>query len=166
MSTQWLPGGVHTATDVRCVENLASLSEVKDLKSSSRVAGRWQCGVLKTSTVAETMVYRERTRIAPYLGPDRIDLLFATKELAQDMQTLSMLSTLRLRRFAWYLVGAADVSPFFAYSDEPGTMLVWTDADWSGTGLTCKSTSAGAVQLEYYGIESWSVVQQVQLGQE
>ena len=40
-------------------------------------------------------------------------------------------------------------------------MLVWTDADWSGNELTCKSTSAGAVQLKYYGIEAWSVVQQV-----
>ena len=29
----------HTATDVRCVDNLASLSEVKGLKSSSRVGG-------------------------------------------------------------------------------------------------------------------------------
>ena len=27
--TQWLPGGVHMATDARCVENLAGLSEVK-----------------------------------------------------------------------------------------------------------------------------------------
>ena len=27
--------------------------------------------------------------------------------------------------------------------------------------MTCKSTSAGAVQLENYGIEAWSVVQQV-----
>ena len=71
------------------------------------------------------MVHREGTRTALYLGPDRFDLLFATKELAQDMQTRSMLSTLRLRRSAWYLVGAADVSPFFAYSDEPGTMLGW-----------------------------------------
>ena len=70
-------------------------------------------------------------RIALYLGPDRFDLLFATKELARDMQTLSMLSTLKLRRFAWYLIGAADVSPFFAYSDEPGTMsgLVLTGAE-------------------------------------
>ena len=40
-------------------------------------------------------------------------------------------------------------------------MLVWTDADWSGNELTRKSTSAGAVQLECYGIEAWSVVQQV-----
>ena len=29
VSTQWLPGGVRMATDARCVENLASLSEVK-----------------------------------------------------------------------------------------------------------------------------------------
>ena len=53
------------------------------------------------------------------------------------------------------------MSPFFAYSDEPGTMLVWADADWSGNELLCKSASAGAVQVEYYGIEAWSVVQQV-----
>ena len=74
---------------------------------------------------------------------------------------LSMLSTLKLRRFAWYLVGAADVSQFFAYSDEPGTMMVWTDAHWSGKELTRRSTSAGAVRLECFGIEAWSVVQQV-----
>ena len=38
--------------------------------------------------------------------------------------------------------------PFFAYQDEPSTVLVWTDGDWSGNAVTCKSTSAGAVQLE------------------
>ena len=161
VSTQWLPGSARMATDVRCVENLASLSEVKGLKSSSQVAGRGQCGVLKTLTATKVMVRREDMRIAPYLEPDRFHLLFATKELARDMQTLSMLSTLKLRRFGWYLIGAADVSPFFAYSDEPGTMLVWTDADWSGNELTCKSTSAGAAQLEFYGIKAWSAVQQV-----
>ena len=146
------------ATDARCVEYLAGLSEVKDLKSSFRVAGRRQSSVLETSTATESMVRRAGTRTALYLGPDRFDLLFATKELAQDMQTLSMLSALRLRRSAWYLVGAADVSPFFAYSDGPGTMLVWADAGWSGHEMTCKSTSAGTVQLavqpEFYGIEA------------
>ena len=100
-------------------------------------------------------------RAVPFLGPDRFDLLFATKELGQDMQALSMLSMLKLRRSAWYLVGAADVSPFVACSDEAGTMLVLADADWSGNEMTCKSASAGAVQLEYHGIETWSVVQQV-----
>ena len=107
------------------------------------------------------MVHREGMRVAPYLRPDRFDLLFATKEFAQHILALSMLSTLKLRRFAWYLSGAADVSPFFAYSDEPGTMLVWADADWSGNKMTCKAASAGAVQPENYGIEAWSVVQQV-----
>ena len=48
-----------------------------------------------------------------------------------DVQTPSMLSMLRFRRLAWYVVGGADLSPFFAYSVEPCTMLVWADVDWS-----------------------------------
>ena len=72
-----------------------------------------------------------------------------------------MLLTLELRLFAWYPIGAADVGLFFAYQDEPNTVLVWTDGGWNGNELTCKSTSAGTVQLVYYGIEAWSVVQQV-----
>ena len=153
VSTQWSPGGVHVATDARCVENLAGLFEVKVLKPSSRCSGCRQRGVLGVSSFTETMVHREGMKVAPYLEPDRLHLLFATKELVRDMQTLSMLSMLKLRRFAWYFSSAADVSPFFAYSDEPGTMLVWTVADWSGNELTCKSASAGAVQLEYQGIK-------------
>ena len=51
VSTQWLPGSARMATDASCVENLAGLSEVKGLKSSSRVAGRGQRGVLEMSTV-------------------------------------------------------------------------------------------------------------------
>ena len=161
VSTQWLPGSVHMATDARCVENIAGLSEVKGLKRNSRASSRGQRGVLETSTATETAVGREGARIALYLGPDKFDLHFATKELARDMQALSVLSTLRLRRFAWYLVGAADVSPFFVFSDEPGAISVRADVDWSGNEMTYKSTSAGAVQLKNYGIEAWSVVQQM-----
>ena len=112
-------------------------------------------------TAAEGTAFRRGTGIALYLGPDRFDLQFATKELAQDMQTPSKLSMLRLRRFVPYLLGAADVGPFFAYQDEPNTVLVWTDGDWSGNAVTCKSTSAGAVQLGSRTIETWSVNQQV-----
>ena len=45
VSTHWLPGCVHTATDVRCVENLAGLSEVKGLKSilESQAVGSTVC---------------------------------------------------------------------------------------------------------------------------
>ena len=47
---------------------------------------------------------------------------------------------LRLRRFVGYLFGAADVGPFFAYQEEPNTVLVWTDGDWSGNAVTRKSS--------------------------
>ena len=104
--------------------------------------------MLELLTAAEVTVFRRGTGIASYLGPDRFDLQFATKELVQDMQTPSKLSMLRLRRLVRCLFGAADV------------MLVWTDGDWSGNAVTCKSTSAGAVQLVSHTIETWSVNQQ------
>ena len=80
-------------------------------------------------------MFRRGTGIALYFGPDRFDLHFATKGLAQDMQTPSKISMMRLRR-----VVRADVGPFFACQGEPNTVLVWTDGDWRGNALTCKST--------------------------
>ena len=120
--------------------------EVKGAKPSptpsSRATARGQRDVLELLTAAEATVFRRGTGIALYLGPKRFDLQFATKELAQGLQTRSKVSMLRLRRFVRYLLGAADVGPFFAYQDDPNTVLVWTDGDWSGNAVTCKSTSA------------------------
>ena len=132
-------------------KSLASLLEVKGAKPSptpsSRATGRGQRDVLELLTAAEATVFRRGAWISLYLGPDMFELQFATKELAQDMQTPSKLSMLRVRRFVRYLLGAADVGPFFANQDEPNSVLVWTDGDWSGNAVTCKSTPAGAVQL-------------------
>ena len=131
--------GVHMAPDAKHVENLASLLGVKGATPSptpsSRASGRGQRDVLQLLTAAEATVFRRGTGIALYLGPDRFDLHVATKELAQDMQTPGKLSMLRLRRFVRYLLGAADVGPFFAYQDEPNTVLVWNDGDWSGNAV-------------------------------
>ena len=137
---RWSEEGVHMAPDAKHLENLASLLEVKGAKPSlsSRATGRGQRDVWEPLTAAEATVFGRGTGIAVYLGPDRFDLQFATKELAQDMQTPGKLSMLRLRRFVRYLVGAADVGPFFAYQGEPNTVLVWTDGDWSGNAVTCK----------------------------
>ena len=99
-------------------------------------------------------MFRRGTGIALYLGPDRFDLQFATKELAQDMQMPSKLSMMRPRRVVRYLLGTADVGPFFACQSEPNTVLVWTDGDWSGNAVTCKSTSAGAIQRGSHTIET------------
>ena len=77
------------------------------------------------------------------------------------MQMPSKLSMMRLRRVVRYLLGTADVGPFLACQSEPNTVLVWTDGDWSGNAVTCKSTSAGAIQRSSHTIETWSVNQQV-----
>ena len=82
-------------------------------------------------------------------------------EFAQDMQTPSKLSMMRLRRVVRYLLETADVGPFFANQPEPNTVLVWTDGDWSDNPVTSKSISAGAIQLGSHTIETWGVNQQV-----
>ena len=144
--------------DARHVENLASLLETQGAKSRSTPSFRAiECGqrdMLELLTAAEATVFRRDTGIALYLRPDRFDLQFATMELAQDMQTPSKLSMPRLRRIVRYLLGAADVGTFFAYQDESNAVLVWTDDDWSGNSVTCKSTPAGAVQLGSHTIET------------
>ena len=132
VNSQWSPRSARMMTHTECVENLAGLSAVRRLKPSSRASGRGQCSVLETSTAAESVVRRKGTRIALYLEPDRFDLQFATKELTHDVETPSVLSTLKPRRVAWYLVGGADLSPFFVWSDEPGAISVQADVDWSG----------------------------------
>ena len=150
VNSQWSPGSARRMTDAECVENLAGLSAVQELKPSSRASGRGQCSVLETSTAAESVVHRKVVQ-------------FSTKELTHDVQTPSMLSMLKPRRVAWYLVGGADLSPFFVCLDEPGATSVQADVDWSGNEMTCRTTSAGAVQLESHEIEAWSMIQQVVL---
>ena len=81
---RWSEEGVHMAPDAKHVENLANLLEVKGAKPSptpsSRATGRGQRDVLELLSAAEATVFRRGTGIALYLGPDRFDLQFATKE--------------------------------------------------------------------------------------
>ena len=63
-------------TDAECVENLAGLSAVTELKPNSRASRRGKCSVLETPTAAESVVHRKGTKIALYLEPDRFDLQF------------------------------------------------------------------------------------------
>ena len=143
---------------------MASLLEVKGAKQSptpsSRATGRGQRDVLELLTAAEATVFRRGTGIALYLGPDRFDLQFATKELAQDMQTLSKVVDAESQTVC-QVSSRCGIGPFFAYQGEPNAVLVWTDGDWSGNAVTFKSTSAGAVQLGSHTLETWSVNQPV-----
>ena len=124
---KWSTEGVHLTPDAKHVENLAGLLEVKGAKPSptpcSRATGRGQRDVLEPLAAAEATVFRRGTGIALYLGPDRFDLQFATKELAQDMQTPSKLSMMRLRR------------PVLAWHGRRGTFLRLSDGAEHGTGL-------------------------------
>ena len=141
-------------------ENLAGLCAVRCFKPSSRASGPGQRVWRRRRQLQKPWCAAKARKLSRTSAPDKFDLQFATKEL-KTCRRRAWLSTLRLGRFVWYLVGTAGVRPFFAYPDEPGTMSVWTDADWSGNAVTCRATSAGAVQLESHEIEAWSMIQQM-----
>ena len=84
------------------------------MQSQAQHLVRGQRDVLEPLAASEVTVFRRGPGIALHLGPDRFDLQFATKELAQDMQTPSKNWMMRLRRMVRYLLEAADVGPFFA----------------------------------------------------
>ena len=113
--------------------------------------------------------FRRGTSIALYLGPDRFDMQFATKELAQDMQMPSKLSMMRLRRVVRYLLGTADVGPFFAYQSEPkhSAGLDWWWLEWQCGNLQvdiCRCNPAG--QSHDWDVERESAGEVTQLGRE
>ena len=148
-------------TDAKCVENLAGLSAVRGVEAEFQ--SQWPWAVQCTGDVDSCRECGAPQRHKNcFCTSNQTGLISSSqRRLIHDVQTPSMLSMMRLRRFAWYLVGGADLSPFFAYSDEPSTMLAWTDADWSGNAITCGETYAGAVQLESHKIEACIFVQQV-----
>ena len=146
-------------------ENRAILLDLKGVKPAptpmSKSTGRNARDTLDPLGREAKAAFCRGTGICMYLGPDRFDVQFTVKALASDMSSPVVLSMSRLRRCARYLFGTADVGIEFAYQDRWDAVVVWTDGDWSGDVLTCKSTSAGAIQIGSHTVETWSVSQQV-----
>ena len=76
-----------------------------------------------------------------YLAQDRIDLQFAAKELARDMQAPTEWSWQQLKRAVRYLHGCDRLVQQFFQQDMPERLPVYTDSDFAGCQRTRRSTS-------------------------
>ena len=91
---RWPTAGVRRATDVEHVECSADPLEVEGARLSSK-SSPWTTGrdALELLTTAETATSSSRVGgTGLHLRPDRSDLQSTTRELAQDVQELSMSS--------------------------------------------------------------------------
>ena len=105
----------------------------------------------------EATQFRSLGARANYLGLDRPDIQFATKEVCRGMAKPSRGGMIRMKRLARYLLEVPD--PRIRYdSDERSldTILVYVDSDWAGCKSTRKSTSGGAVTWGGGLLKSWS----------
>ena len=163
---KWTTEGVHLMPDPKHIENLAGLLVVKGAKLSptpcSRAAGRGQRDVLEPLTAARGNSVSE--------GAQVLRCTLGQTDSTCSSQRRSSHRTCRCRAsFQWWGSGewsdtylaqlTWDLSSPIRVSQN--TVLVWTDGDWSGNAVTCKSTSAGAIQLGSHTIETWNVNQQV-----
>ena len=110
---------------------------------------------------SEATRYRAIAARCNYLSLDRVDIQFATKEVARRMSKPTVKDMARLKRLGRYLIGAPRVVCKFPWQLKPAEVRVFTDADWAGCRETRKSTSGGALMLGCHLIRSYSKTQQV-----
>jgi hypothetical protein len=93
-----------------------------------------------------------------YLAADRMDAMFACKEICRWMSKPSEHSWLALKRVCRFFAGRPRL--VYKYPQQSVEEVdVYTDTDWAGCPKTRKSTSGGCVMLGRHAIKHWSSTQ-------
>ena len=93
-----------------------------------------------------------------YLAADRIDGMFACKEICRYMSKPTLHAWRALKRFCRYLNGAQRL--VYTYpQQEVDHVDVYVDTDWAGCQRTRKSTSGGCVLIGQHTMKHWSSTQ-------
>ena len=95
---------------------------------------------------------------ANYLAMDRIDVLYAAKEICRFMAKPTDLAMGALKRLARYLRARPRMVFAFEFQAADG-LECYTDTDWAGCTRTRKSTSGGCLMLGRHLIKAWSATQ-------
>ena len=109
---------------------------------------------------ADVKHFRGVAARANYLGQDRVDLQYATKEVCRDFSNPKKSSWVKLKRLARYLLEYPRlVLSFMCEEFEPKVIDVYSDSDWAGCLRTRRSTSGGVVAVAGGCLKSWSNMQ-------
>ena len=101
------------------------------------------------------------SRLLQYIALDRMDVVFATKEVRSRTAKAGVLALLLLNRVERCLFGHREVSMSHPYPDNPSQSDRDTDADWAGDVATRLSTTAGKLLHGAQWLEGWSITEKV-----
>ena len=98
----------------------------------------------------EKAIYMSESRLLQYVALDRMDVVFATKEVRSR--------TTSGKELGWT---SRDCDKKYPYQGNASQIDCYTDADWAGDVPTRLSTTAGALMHGAHWLEGWSVSQKV-----
>ena len=102
----------------------------------------------------------QAARASFFLGLDRADIQFATKEVCRGMAIPTERDIGKMKRLVRYLVGAKKLELKFVQADDEDPEIEgYGDSDWAGCRASRKSTSGGILCVGGSSVKSWSSTQ-------
>ena len=134
-------GGSKTSDDSKCEED-ATTESLVELEGERRAMYRTVVGKLL------------------YMCQERADIMYSVKETARKITCPTESDEMNLKRIVRYLKGAPSAKSLIEITTPSKFVNVYTDSDWAGQAMTCKSTSGGVVQWGNATLTAWSRTQQ------
>ena len=154
---RWNESGFSYRPDPKHVDALIVTLSLEDARlvatPFTRDTGKGQANTLSGLSVTEKAIYMSGSGLLQHIALDRMDVVFATKEVRSRTAKADALALLLLKRVARYLVGHDVVAIGYPYQDNPSQIDCYTDADWAGDVTTRLSTTAVALMHEAHWLE-------------
>ena len=154
---RWNESGFSYRPDPKHVDALIRTLSLEDARPvatpSTRDTVKGQANTLSELSVTGQALYMSGSGLLKYIALDRMDVVFATKEVRSRTAKADVLALLLLKRVARYLVGHRKITISFPYQSNQSQIDCHTDADWAGDVTTRLSTTAGALMHGAHWLE-------------
>ena len=157
---RWNESGFSYRPDRKHVDALIVTLSLEDARPVATPFTR-DTGKGQELNVTKKAIYMSGSGLLRYIALDRVDVVFATKEVRSRTAKADVLALLFLKRVARYLVGHREVAMSYPYQDNPPQIDCYTDTDWAGDVTARLSSTAGALMHWPQWLEGWSVTQKV-----
>ena len=162
---RWNENGFSYRPDPKHVDALIETLSLEDTRPLAtpytRDTGKGQANTSCELSMTEKATNMSGSGLLQYIALDRMEAVFATKEVRSRTATADVLALFLLKRVARYLVGHREVAINHPYLDNPSQIDCYTEAGWAGDVATRLSTTAGALMHGAHWLKGWSVTQKV-----
>ena len=165
---RWTEGGLEIEGDPKHVELLEKewgLESAKEcstpgVKAPKELAHEGvEMSHRREMSSSEATKFRRGVARVVYMAQDRLDLGFASKELAKCMAKPFEGDEVALKRVVRYLRARPRGIYVYPWQEPQLELRIFTDSDWAGDVQSRKSTSGGVVMIGKHLITHWSRTQ-------